>query len=348
MYKDFLRATLGSSLLSIFIFACQKDMKETSLSRQQHQNAKSSQPGEPIQLVSGLETSFGSAVGPTGDLFVPDAVAGEIYRIDPKTGDRTLFASGLPQMIPEIGIGGIMDVAFIGGTAYALVTLVDDPIGFPTGQVNGIYRIDGPNSYTIVADIGAYNFAHQPTQFPIDVFTGVQFAFEPYRGGFIVTDGHFNRVLNVTLDGTVTPVRQFGNVVPTGIAIRGDKVYITQAGHVPHNPQDGKVVMFTSNADGTATIASGAPLLLDVEFGRGQTMFGLSQGDYSGNPEGSPALPNTGSLVRVNNDGTLSIVTDGIDRPTSLEIIGNTAYITTLIGEVWKIDNIANPPFGSN
>ena len=50
-------------------------------------------------------------------------------------------------MIPEVGIGGVMDVAFIGSTAYALVTLVDDPNLFPTGQVNGIYRIDGPDSY---------------------------------------------------------------------------------------------------------------------------------------------------------------------------------------------------------
>ena len=27
--------------------------------------------------------------------------------------------------------------------------------------------------------------------------TGVQYALEPYRGGFLVTDGHHNRVLRV-------------------------------------------------------------------------------------------------------------------------------------------------------
>ena len=348
MYKNVSRVAFTSSLLSFMLFACQKDLKDASMSAQQHHDAKFSQPGEPTQLVSGLEVSFGSTTGPDGDLFVPDAITGEIYRIDPKTGNRSLFASGLPQMIPEIGIGGIMDVAFIGNTAYALVTLVDDPIGFPTGMVNGIYRIDGPDSYTIVADIGAYNFAHQPTQFPIDVFTGVQFSFEPYRGGFIVTDGHFNRIFNVSLDGDVTPVRQFGNVVPTGLAIKGNQIFFTQTGPVPHNPADGKVMSFSSNSAGTTNVASGAPLLLDVEFGRGQTMFALSQGDYSGGIEGSPALPNTGSLVRVNSDGTLSVVADELDRPTSLEIIGNTAYIITITGEVWTVDNIANPPFGSH
>jgi hypothetical protein len=50
--------------------------------------------------------------------------------------------------------------------------------------------------------------------------------------------------------------------------------------------------------------------------------------------------------VRVNADGTFSVIADELDRPTSLEIIGNTAYIVTLSGEIWAIDNIAGPPFG--
>jgi hypothetical protein len=83
-----------------------------------------------------------------------------------------------------------------------------------------------------------------------------------------------------------------------------------------------------------------------VEFGRGQALFALSQGPGSGDPEGSPALPNSGSLVRVNTDGTFSVIADGLDRPTSFEIIGNTAYIVTLGGEIWTIDNIADPPYG--
>ena len=36
----------------------------------------------------------------------------------------------------------------------------------------------------------------------------------------------------------------------------------------------------------------------------------------------------------------------GLDRPTSLEIIDNIAYVVTLGGEIWTIDNIAGPPFG--
>jgi streptogramin lyase len=137
------------------------------------------------QLVTGLEGALGSTVGPGGDLFVPDSKAGAILRIDPKTGDFTTFASGLPQLIPDVdpNVGGVTDVTFHDGKAFALVTLVDDPTLFPTGQVNGIYRIDGPSSYTIIADIGAYNLAHPPTGFDFFVSTGVSYAIQNLSRG---------------------------------------------------------------------------------------------------------------------------------------------------------------------
>jgi hypothetical protein len=68
--------------------------------------------------------------------------------------------------------------------------------------------------------------------------------------------------------------------------------------------------------------------------------------EWDGEFEGAPALPNTGALVRVDGKGAFTVLTDGLDRPTSLEIIKNTAYVVTLGGEIWTIDNIAAPPFG--
>jgi hypothetical protein len=41
-----------------------------------------------------------------------------------------------------------------------------------------------------------------------------------------------------------------------------------------------------------------------------------------------------------------TVVAEGLDRPTSLEIIKNTAYVVTVGGEIWTIDDIARPPFG--
>ena len=301
-------------------------------------------PGTPQLLVSGLEGSSGSTIGPGGALYVTEGAAGRISRVDPGTGEVTTFASGLPPSV--IGVGGVMDVTFIGSTAYALVTLVDDPNLFPTGNVNGIYRIDGPDSYTIIADLGSFNVAHPPSGFDFFVVTGVLYSIEKYQDGFLVTDGHLNRVLYVTLNGDITIYKSFNDIVPTGLEVRGNTVYMAEAGPVPHLPENGKVISFNSDSSPVTDVASGARLLVDVEYGRGQTLFALSQGIFGGGNPGDPALPNTGSLVVVNPDGTFTEVVNELNQPTSLDFIGNTAYIVTLSGEVWSIDNVAGPPFG--
>lgn len=297
-------------------------------------NAKKT-PGVPTSelLVTGLQGASGSTIGPGGVLFVTEGAAGRISRVDPKTGEVTTFASGLPTSI--IGIGGVIDVAFIGGTAYALVTLVGPDVG--GSDVVGIYRVDGPSSFTVIADIGAFNLTHPPTT-EFSVPTGVQYALQRYRGGFLVTDGHLNRVLYVTREGEISAFRAFDNIVPTGLDVRGRTVYLAEAGPVPHLPENGKVVAFGPKSSTIEVVASGAPLLVDVEFGTGSTLFALSQGVFGGGDPGSPALSNTGALVQATEGGAFTVVTDGLDRPTSLELIGNTAYIVTLTGEVWKID----------
>jgi hypothetical protein len=296
-------------------------------------------------LVTGLKELQGSAVGPGGALFVTAPLTGSIWRVDRNTGARTLFASGLPARNPsEFFQGtGVVDVAFIGSTAYALVTGVGEDLG--GSDIVGIYRIDGPHSFTVVADIGAWSIAHPP----IPVFfvpTGVQYAIEPFQGGFLVTDGHHNRVLRVTRGGEITELIAFEDVVPTGLAVWGNTIYVTQAGPIPHLPQNGKVVTFQLGSRRATEVVSGIRLALDVEFGRGHTLFALSQGFWQGTFEGEPALPNTGALMRVNGDGTLTTIVGELDRPTSMEIIENTAYVVTLGGEVWTVSNIAGPPFG--
>jgi hypothetical protein len=63
--------------------------------------------------------------------------------------------------------------------------------------------------------------------------------------------------------------------------------------------------------------------------------------DISGDPEGSPGLHNTGSILAVNADGAFTPLVTGLDQPTSLEFIGNTAFVVTFTGEVWRF---ADPP----
>lgn len=296
-------------------------------------------------LVTGLHRARGSTIGPDGALYVTESEVGKISRVDPKKGTVTTFASGLP--LSPLAAGGVVDVAFVKRTAYALVTIVGSNFVAPLpGDATsvGIYRVDGPSSFTLIADIGKFSAAHlPPPDFPIGLNTGVQFALEPFRGGFLVSDGHHNRVLRVTRDGEITTLLQVGNIVPTGLAVSGNTVYMTETGPIPHLPADGKVVRFSLKSPTPTEIAHGAPLMVDVEFGRGSALFAISQGIGSGGPPATPAVPNTGALVRVNRDGTFTTIKGGLDRPTSLKFIGSTAYVVTFAGEIWKIDDVGGP-----
>ena len=301
------------------------------------------------QLVKGLEGGSGSTIGPDGALYVPQTVPGKISRVDPNTGAVTAFASGLPKQLAKVGLGGVMDVAFIGKTAYALVTIVGSDLG--GSDVVGIYRVDSPDKFTVVADIGKWAIANPPPNYPTGyaIASGVQYAMQPYGNGFLVTDGHHNRIYKVGLDGSITQLIQFGNLVPTGLALSGDTIYVAQAGPIPHLPENGKIVSFQEKSPTATQVAAGAPLLVDVEFGSGRSLYGLSQGTHTNPGEaGSPADPNTGALVKVNGDGTFAVITDGLDRPTSLELIGNTAYVVTLTGVIYKIENVSTPAPGQN
>jgi hypothetical protein len=150
------------------------------------------------------------------------------------------------------------------------------------------------------------------------------------------------RCLRVTLDGEVSELIGFGNIVPTGLDVRGRTIYMAEGGPVPHLPEDGTVVAFRPKSTTVRKVASGSPLLVDVEFGRGGRLYALSQGVFPvGGPGGAPALPNTGALVKANRDGSFTVVIDGLNQPTSLELIGKTAYVVTLGGEIWKIKGVS-------
>ncbi len=292
---------------------------------------------EPTLLVEGLAGGSGSTIGPDGALYVAEPLAGEISRIDLRSGHTSTYASGLPTLIAGFTTGGVMDVAFRGRTAYALVTLVGPEVGGNATDVVGVYRIDGPSTSTVVADIGAWSVDHPPST-PFFVPTGVQYALQPWHGGFLVTDGHHNRVLKVSRHGSISEIIAFGNVVPTGLDVRHHRVYLAQAGPVPHVAEDGVIVSFSPRSTSLRQVASGVSLLTDAQFAPHHgALYAISNGTYSGDPEGSPGLPDTGSLVKVNRHGGFDLVASDLDRPTSLELVGRKAYVVTYEGEVWVV-----------
>jgi len=288
-------------------------------------------------LATGLAgaTGSGTTIGPDGAVYVTEGQIGRISRVDPSTGKVSTFADGLPT--PLIPIGGVMDVAFLGRTAYAIVTNVGPDLGGT--HVVGLYRITGPHTWTVVADIGTWSITH-PSKSEVFIPSGVLYAMQPYRDGFLVSDGHHNRVLQVGLNGQVSEILALPDVVPTGLEIHAGRVYTALAGPVPHLPDAGQAITYTTQHAQPVVVASGAPLLVDIEFGRHDTLYGLAQGHFTpGQGAGASADPHTGMLMRADH-GTFVPIAQGLDRPTSFEITGDTAYIATLSGQVWKVNHI--------
>ena len=290
-------------------------------------------------LADGLQGSVGATIGPDGALYVTEGVLGQITRIDPSNGNATTFATGLPPRV--IFIGGAMDVAFVGTTMYVLVSVVGPDVG--GNSVVGIYRMDRSGGFSVFADLGTWSIDHPPLT-PFDLPDGVQFALQPVADGFLVTDGHHNRVLHVSSTGEISQRIQFPNIVPTGLAVTHGTVFMSEAGPIPHIPATGKVVSFPLNPAGPNAheVASGYSLLVDVEPGPDGALYALSQGDSPGNvPPASPAAPDSGELLLLNRNDSFTALVDELDLPTSLDFVGTTAFITTLNGEVWKITNVS-------
>ena len=296
----------------------------------------------------------GSTVGPDGALYVVDSTNGRIRRIDPRRGTVTTYADGLPLQIEGVVGGGVADVAFLDRTAYVLVAGVNEFFTELIGSSNtpaadGIYRLDrvgsGRTHATLIADIYAWSAAHPPLNSDYFVPGGFTYAMEPYGRGFLVTDAHHNRVLRVGLDGGISVYTDFDqNVVPTGLDRVGRTVLVGQAGPTPHTPETGRVVALRRPGSRAVPLASGAPLLVDVEVGPNHRLYGLAQGHwpYEGQEgkEGFPAAPHTGYLMLADHRGQFRSVVSGLDRPVTFEFIGETAFVVTITGKVVRISGL--------
>jgi sugar lactone lactonase YvrE len=284
------------------------------------------------QIATGLQGTIGGAIGEDGALYVPESALGQITRVDPDTGETSVFASGLPFTAQG---GGVIDVAFDGHRTYALVSQVGEDVGGTA--IDGIYKLKRDGTWKVIADLGAFSAANPPSTV-FDFANGLQYALEVFRGGFVVTDGNHNRVLRVDRDGEISILAAFENVVPTGLAIDDREVYVAQAGPAPHDPSTGLVVSLEVRRHSTdvETVASGVGYLVDVELGKRDRVYALSIGDPT---ETDVAVPNTGQIVRATRDGEFATVVEGLNFPTSIHFVHDgSILVVTLTGDVLRVD----------
>lgn len=308
-------------------------------------------PGPEVSVVNSKALGglgSGSTIGPDGALYVTHSLGGKLLRINPVNGAATVVGRGLPKQIPGFGVGGPMDVSFIGDVAYVMVSVAGADVGGPD-ELMGIYRLKKNGTFAVFADLGTWSRKHPPTDPDWFVGQGVQYAMDVWRGGLLVTDGHLGRVIRVNRHGRISELVGFSSTdsVPLGLEMVDGKVFLTTAGPIPHLPSTAKIRKV--RRDGTTNVVArwgrgyrgNRGLIVDVEDAGDGPMYGLMQGYWNLDPtpenEGFPAKHDTGEIVVVRADGTFSTVVGKLDQPTSMELVGDVAYVVTYTGTVLRI-----------
>ncbi|HSF97438.1 MAG TPA: hypothetical protein VLA55_01995 [Ornithinibacter sp.] len=308
-------------------------------------------PGPDISVLNAKALGglgSGSTIGPDGALYVTHSLGGKLLRIDPDSGAATVIGRGLPKQVPGFGVGGPMDVSFIGDVAYVMVSVAGADVGGPD-ELMGIYRLKKNGTFAVFADVGTWSRNHPPTDPDWFVGQGVQYSMDVWRGGFLVTDAHLGRVIRVNRHGRISELVGFGSTdsVPLGLEVVDGEVFLTTAGPIPHVPSASKIREVRRNGT-TKVVARWGPgyrgnrgLIVDVEDSDGP-MYGLLQGHWNLEPtfenEGFPAAHDTGEIVVVRGGGTFRTVVRKLDQPTSMELVGDVAYVVTYTGTVLRIE----------
>lgn len=258
-------------------------------------------------------------IGPyTGDF------TSRISRISP-SGERETVLDGLPSSRTSEGSGslvsGVADVEFVGSTLYALTAGAGCSHGF-ADDPNGVYRVNSDGTWTLVADLSAFQMANpvqnsededfEPdgTWYDMVAVRGDLYAVEPNHGELdrIATSGGVSRVVDISASQ--------GHVVPTAIACHGN-FYVGNLSTFPAMDGNSTIYHITPSGRIPETIGH-LTTVLGVGFDHRGRMYALESFVCSTPCFPGPDAANTGRLVRVHRDGSVETVADGLNFPTGM------------------------------
>jgi hypothetical protein len=253
-------------------------------------------------------------VGPYGGGFTA-----RISKIDTH-GKVTTVIDGRPssQTSPNLGglTSGVADVKFIGGSLYALTAGAGCSHGLQ-GTTNGIYKVNANNTWTLVADLSAFQKSHpvadpNPPDFEPD---GTWYSMVAVRGELYAVEPNHGELDAVSTDGTIRRIADIsatqGHIVPTAVAYHGN-FYVGNLNIFPIVDGSSVILKITPSGE-VKTMVTGLTTVLGVAFDSQNRMYIL---ENTTGPHLNPT-PGTGKVVRVHGNGLEEIAT-GLSLPTAM------------------------------
>ncbi|HVB00514.1 MAG TPA: ScyD/ScyE family protein [Acidimicrobiales bacterium] len=277
--------------------------------------------GSPTGVVTEAPAGLGgdcSAGGTGPGDYYGSTTGSRISRIE--NGVATTFVDNLPSSEAGGLASGVADVAFIGNTMYAILAGAGCSHGVPSIP-NGVIRINPDHSWTMIADLGAYQRTH-PVANPTDPITG---DFEPdgtwygmiaLRGDLYAIEPNHGEMVKITTNGEITRVidisASLGHVVPTVVGDHG-VFYVGNLGRFDPDQLNTQDVLQITPSRQLKVVATGLSKVLGLAFD-GRNRLYVLETSYSTSSPGP--VPATGRLIRILPNGQQQVLIDStLDDP---------------------------------
>jgi hypothetical protein len=268
--------------------------------------------GVLVEAQAGLGGDCSAGANGPGNYF-GSVTGSRISKID-SSGNPTTFVDNLPSSEASGLASGVADVAFIGDTMYAVLAGAGCSHGVPSIP-NGVIRINPDRSWTLIADLGAFQRTH-PVANPTDAITG---DFEPdgtwygmiaVRGDLYAVEPNHGEMDKITTGGKITRVIDIsasqGHVVPTVIASHG-VFYVSNLGRFTPEQLNTQSVFQITPSGQLKVVATGLSKVLGLAFDGRDRLYVLET-SFSANDPGPE--PGTGRLIRILPNGKKQILID--------------------------------------